>query len=136
MGTLRFVDDNSTAEKYLEEFEACYRSTFFSESAVFQDDGASVHTTRIVKSWRQKNAITTLPWPPFSPDMNPIENCWVVIKNRLQRQVLEVELVIHLKTRICLLWQSLHVLYIQRLFNSMSNRIRQVQLLKGHRIKY
>ena len=75
--------------------------------------------------------------PPTSPDLNPIENCWAVIKKKLQQQHdLEVESEIDLKTRICVLWQSLSISYIKQLCLSMPRRIRQVQVFKGHRAKY
>ena len=32
------------------------------------------HTTGLVKDWLKQKRIQTLPWPSFSPDLNPIEN--------------------------------------------------------------
>ncbi|KAE8741255.1 hypothetical protein FOCC_FOCC013210 [Frankliniella occidentalis] len=46
----------------------------------FVQDNASIHTAGIVENWfdRQEH-IEKLPWAPFSPDLNPIENLFGLI---------------------------------------------------------
>ena len=36
--------------------------------------------SRKAHKWRADNQITHLPWPSWSPDINPIENIWTVFK--------------------------------------------------------
>ena len=43
-------------------------------SFVFQHDNDPKHTAGVVKDWLKQKKIETLNWPPFSPDMNPIEH--------------------------------------------------------------
>ena len=43
-------------------------------------DNARIHTARMVKKWFEDNAIPVIEWPPYSPDLNPIEHCWRHIK--------------------------------------------------------
>ena len=38
------------------------------------------HKSRVVKLWLDENEINALERPPKSPDLNPIENLWVIIK--------------------------------------------------------
>jgi transposase len=37
-------------------------------------DNASIHTAHKVKDWFEENGIQTTDWPPYSPDLNPIEH--------------------------------------------------------------
>ena len=46
-------------------------------------DGAPSHTARATRALLQANRINALPWPSLSPDLNPIENIWDVIDQRL-----------------------------------------------------
>ncbi len=43
---------------------------------LFQQDNASVHTSKMTKDWLFDNDIDCLSWPPKLPDLNIIENVW------------------------------------------------------------
>jgi len=40
--------------------------------------------SRLCIVWKAENDIQTLDWPAWSPDVNPIENVWSIIKRKLQ----------------------------------------------------
>ncbi|UYV60612.1 hypothetical protein LAZ67_1001658 [Cordylochernes scorpioides] len=50
-------------------------------NALYQQDNARPHTVRISQQALQD--VQMLPWPPYSPDLSPIEHVWDIIRRRL-----------------------------------------------------
>jgi transposase len=49
-------------------------------------DNAPCHTSRAFKAFLQRNSIKFLEWPPYSPDLNTIENIWQWMKLVLETE--------------------------------------------------
>ena len=86
MGVKKLVflgSDRVTSESYVSMLE-----TFFSEmdmsNKVFMQDGAPAHTAKNTKNFLQERGISVLKWPPKSPDLNPIENLWGIVKSGIK----------------------------------------------------
>lgn len=76
-----------SANSYLEVLEAQVAPDFEmldDPGYVFMQDNAPIHTAHRVRDWFIEHGITTLDWPPYSPDLNPIEHIWWVLKKLLE----------------------------------------------------
>ncbi len=51
---------------------------------IFQQDLAPAHTAKGTKSWFNDHGVTVLDWPVNSPDLNPIENLWSIVKRKMR----------------------------------------------------
>ncbi|XP_011270941.1 hypothetical protein CAOG_09225 [Capsaspora owczarzaki ATCC 30864] len=53
---------------------------------IFMHDNAPCHKRKDVAKWFETNQITVLDWPANSPDLNPIENAWNMVKNKIYQE--------------------------------------------------
>ena len=101
---------------------------------VFQQDGAPCHTAKTVMKWL-KSKYDVLDWPGNFPDLNPIENLWLILKDKVASK--QPKSMDDLKRIIVQCWsQEITVEYCQNLIMSMPKRIENVIKNKGYPTKY
>ena len=102
----------------------------------FQHDGAPCHTAKTVQTWLKKHKVSIIgPWPGSSPDLNPIENLWVILKRRVAAS--SPSSADDVKEKIKLAWVTeIPNDLCRNLARSMPSRIAAVLAAKGLHTKY
>ncbi len=101
---------------------------------IFQQDLAHAHTAKGTKSWFNDHGITVLDWPANSPDLNPIENLWGIVKRKMRDT--RHNNADDLKATVKETWASIPPQQCHKLITSMPRRIEAVIKAKGAPTKY
>ena len=88
---------------------------------ILAQDNAPCHGTHLIRNWLSDQGIETLPWPSLSPDLNPIEHLWGIMKKRIHGMhfTSKDEMWMKLQT----LWNSFDQSFVLSFIDSMPRRI-------------
>uniref|UniRef100_A0A9J8AJZ0 Tc1-like transposase DDE domain-containing protein n=1 Tax=Cyprinus carpio carpio TaxID=630221 RepID=A0A9J8AJZ0_CYPCA len=106
---------------------------FGEEQCIFQHDGALCYKAKVITKWLGDQNVLG-PWPGNSPDLNPIENLWSILKRRVDKQ--KPTNSDKLQEVIMKEWVAISQDLAQKLIESMPSRIAEVLKKKGQHCKY
>lgn len=101
-----------------------------SNTIIFQQDGASSHTSRSTQRFLRARRVTVLPnWPANSPDLNPVEHCWAWIAKKLVGESFDSKEALEAGVRK--VWDERPPTLLPSLYGSMVRRLTAVQVARG-----
>lgn len=132
---LHRVQGTLNAETYVGILEE-HVQPFFDAAAnfIYQQDNARPHTARRTMTWFDEHAIEVMPWPPNSPDLNPIENLWAYLKSELDKIVIHGQQ--ELFNQASRIFAATPPDLIEHLIDSMPTRCQQVLDRNGRHCDY
>uniref|UniRef100_A0A8C8I487 Transposase n=1 Tax=Oncorhynchus tshawytscha TaxID=74940 RepID=A0A8C8I487_ONCTS len=141
VGSLSILSRNTAMNKewyqhiLQEQLLPTIQEQFGDEQCLFQHDGAPCHKAKMITKWLGEQNINILgPWPGNSPDLNPIENLWSILKRRLDKQ--KPTNSDKLQALIMQEWAAISQDVAQKLIDSMPGRIAEVLKKEGQHCKY
>ena len=84
---LIIVVGNMTAVRYREEILRPVAVPLVQQrNLILQQDNARPHVARVCQDFLANNNIPPLAWPPYSPDLTPIEHMWDELDRRVRKR--------------------------------------------------
>lgn len=106
------------------------------QNLVFMQDNAKIHTCRLVSQFLTEKSVQVLVWPPQSPDLNPIENLWHILKQKRTKKFGTPRTRSELIDQTLEIWSEFGTEICEKLSNSLKNRLKEVLKNKGGPIDY
>lgn len=141
-GSIRKIDGIMNKEIYLDILkrqlgETLENMPFPVNEIWFQHDNDPKHTAKVVKKWLSEQGFHVLEWPAQSPDLNPIENLWSMLKKALVNNYESPPSSLHiLWARVQEQWELLSPAYCEKVVKGMGKRLAAVKKAKGLWTKY
>lgn len=105
-----------------------------SRHAILMEDGASPNSAKLTKQVHDLNGVDKMYWPANSPDLNPIENVWRLLKQRVARK--HPHTLAELRQCVETEWAALEVSDFARYVSSMNERCQAVISVGGGHTKW
>jgi len=126
-GKLITFRHNLTGDFMCDIYENCLLPTAYRQfpegpdSWILQEDNDPKHRSWQAIDWKTDNQIQVLPWPSASPDQNPIENVWSIMKDTIGKK--NIQTIQELEQEIRKTWKGLPVDLAVKLVDSMDRRV-------------
>ena len=142
IGPLVAMDGSQNSDSYIEllksyvipKLEAA--KELLGVEFTFMQDNAPCHKSKKVTEFLANSDVSVLDWPAQSPDLNPIENIWNIIKERRRRKYGVPQTRADLIKQIFDIWSELTVNDVENCITNMERRLLEVLRMKGRATKY
>ena len=126
------VNKETYLELLMDHLYNCVRKSHIRiDRCVFMQDGAPCHTAKVVIEYLKDIRVEYIDdWPGNSPDLNPIENVWAIMKRELRER--DTSTIPKLEAAIRDVWENIDRNYLKTLADSFPNRLREVIARKGN----
>ena len=135
VGELHFIEGNMNSNMYCEILQQSMIPSFhkLGYRTVFQHYNDPKHTSKMTTALLKRLRVKMMDWPSMSPDLNPIEHLWGILKRKVEvRKVLNIR---QLYDVVMEEWKSIPVATCEALVNSMPRRVKAV-LDNGYILSY
>ncbi len=113
----------------------CYHhSVPFGRRALFQHHNDPKHTSKATVGFLKKNRVKVIQWPSMSPDLNPTEHLWGILKRQVEHH--SPSSIQSLKEVILEEWKKIDLAKCRQLVHSMPRRLGAVIKNHGGHTKY
>ena len=102
----------------------------------FMQDNAPCHSAAHTKREIEARGIRVINWPPFSPDLNPIEHVWNWMKDYIQKNYSRKLSCAQLEEAVVQAWNAVPEDFLENLIKSMPCRINSVLMSGGGHSRY
>ena len=123
---LHFIEGSMNSNMYCEILQQSMIPSLqkLGRRAVFQHDNGPKHTSKTTTALLKRLRVKVMDWPSMSPDLNPIEHLWGILKRKVD--VRKVSNIRQLRDVVMEEWKSIPVATCEALVNSMPGRVKAV----------
>lgn len=135
-GEQQFIEGNMNANMYCDILKQSMIPSLWKlgRRAEFQHDNDPKHTSKMTTALLKKLRVKVMEWPSMSPDLNPIEHLWGLLKWKVK--VRKVSNIHQLRDVVMEGWKRIPVATCEALVTSMPKRVKAVLKNNGGHTKY
>ncbi len=136
VGELHFIDGIMNSQMYCSLLKEKMLPLLcaLGRRALFHHDNDPKHTSKATDGFLKKNRVKVIQWPSMSPDLNPIEHLWGILKRQVEHH--SPSSIQSLKEVILEEWKKIDLAKCRQLFHYMPRRLGAVIKNHGGHTKY